>query len=193
MTLKREMIASQNYSVLQFTDTVKNEDMYEAPYMHLYHLNIGYPFLSPATKIYLPSLSVKARTADAKRGLKNWKEVEEPQLGADEMCFYHEMKKQQDGHVGYVAYNHALNMGMCVVYDGEKLDWFNQWKCMRSGAYVMGLEPANCHLDGQMAAKKSGDLKYLKPGEEVKLNFIVEFFSGETRLNQLIEQYNLVK
>ncbi len=193
ITLKREIIASQNYSVLQFVDTVTNEDLYRAPYMHLYHLNIGYPFLSPDSRVYLPSLSVRARTEDAKSGLSHWQEVEEPIAGANEMCFYHEMQMQPNGDVGYVVYNHALNMGMCVVYNGEKLDWFTQWKCMRAGAYVMGLEPANCHLDGQKAARENGDLKYLEPGEEVKLNFVVEFFSGEERLNSLIKRYHLVK
>jgi len=191
LSVKREIDINNTESIIRFTDTVKNEDLFKAPYMHLYHFNIGYPLLSPDTKIYIPSLSVRARTPYAEQGINDWNHADEASLDIEEMCYYHEVKKLPNGRVGYAAYNHELHMGVCIEYDGIELDWFNQWKCMQSGAYVMGIEPCNGGLEGRDVASHDKTLKYLQPGEEKKMDFVIEFFEGDERLEELIKKYEL--
>ena len=178
-------------TVISFTDTVENDSFFESPFMVLYHFNLGYPFLSPATQIYLPSLRVQERTPYAKQGLEGWSHADEPSDSVEEMCFYHQMQKNADGRVGYAAYNEELGIGCCIEYDGNELGWFVEWKCMQSGNYVMGLEPANACLEGRVEARKNGSLSILKPFEKRSLPFRIEFFEGKECLLELCSKYSL--
>jgi hypothetical protein len=36
---------------------------------------------------------------------------------------------------------------------------------MGYGTYVLGLEPANCHVEGRASERASGRLQHLQPGE----------------------------
>lgn len=187
----RHIRIDDNHSVITFTDTVENDSFFESPFMVLYHFNLGFPFLSPATQIFLPSLRVWERTPYSKQGLSEWSHADEPSDSIEEMCFYHEMQKNETGRVGYAAYNEELKIGYCIEYDGDELGWFNEWKCMQSGNYVMGLEPANACLEGRVEARKNGSLQTLKPFEKRSLSFQIEFFSGEERLTELCMLYSL--
>jgi hypothetical protein len=55
-----------------------------------------------------------------------------------------------------------------------------QWKQVGQGAYVLGLEPANCRPEGRSAARQRGKLVELAPGESVDylLEFKVMSFTG---------------
>jgi hypothetical protein len=56
-----------------------------------------------------------------------------------------------------------------VAYRTKELPYLTQWKMMGVGEYVIGLEPANCHVEGQVAEQeKFGTLKTLEPGEKVE-------------------------
>ena len=52
---------------------------------------------------------------------------------------------------------------------------------MGQGAYVLGVEPANSSgMKGRAAARESGDLPYLAPGESRHYELEVELFEQET-------------
>ena len=52
-----------------------------------------------------------------------------------------------------------------------------QWKMMGEGAYVLGIEPANSSgINGRAAARQSGDLAYLAPGQSVTYDIAFEIF-----------------
>ena len=38
---------------------------------------------------------------------------------------------------------------------------------MGQGEYVIGLEPANCHPEGQTAEREHGTLREIAPGEQI--------------------------
>jgi hypothetical protein len=37
---------------------------------------------------------------------------------------------------------------------------------MGEGAYVVGIEPSNCHVEGRDKMRREGTLKFLAPGEQ---------------------------
>ncbi len=191
LVLSRRIHIDDDHTVLSFTDTVENDSFFASPFMILYHFNLGYPFLSPATQIYLPSVRVWERTPYAKQGLAGWSHADEPCESIEEMCFHHEMQQNGEGRVGYAAYNEELEIGYCIEYDGRELGWFTQWKCMQAGNYVMGLEPSNACLEGRAEARRNGSLQTLEPFEKRTLAFRIEFFSGKERLLALCRQYHL--
>jgi len=43
-----------------------------------------------------------------------------------------------------------------------------EWKMMQQGMYVLGLEPANCWVEGRARDRERGILRFLEPGEKVE-------------------------
>ncbi len=51
-------------------------------------------------------------------------------------------------------------------YKKEQLPFLAHWKMMGEGEYVVGLEPANCHVEGRLKEKEVfKTLQYIQPGE----------------------------
>ncbi len=176
--LERNLVFTRKYRVptfgntLTITDCVENKGPSPEPYQILYHFNIGYPVLSEKAKLSIPSLETKPRDDHAKTGLEKWNEVEKPQKGYQEMCFYHKMAKNAQIKLE----NPEIGLGLQMEYDAEKLPSFTQWKMMGERDYVMGLEPGNAYPDGRDVMRKEGRLVYLNPGEKsehsIKLSFL---------------------
>ena len=61
MVLHRTIETTGGTKSLKVTDEVENEAFREEPLMLLYHINLGYPFLTPATKLYIPTKKVAPR------------------------------------------------------------------------------------------------------------------------------------
>ena len=47
----------------------------------------------------------------------------------------------------------------------DELDHFTEWKMNNLGTYVVGLEPANCLVEGRDVDRAAGRLQFLEPGE----------------------------
>lgn len=174
LLLKREYTCVYGSNVLNFTDTVINEDYQAVPYMLLYHMNIGFPLLSEHAKLELPSLKQTPRTALAAEYLEKWDEVLPPQDGFSEMCYYHDMKKDVDGKVTFSVSNSEIHTRLKITYDGNVLDHFIQWKMYGKGEYVTGLESANATIDGRDGARRNGSLKFLPAGGTATMPFTIE-------------------
>ena len=52
-----------------------------------------------------------------------------------------------------------------IRYRPDELPYFWQWRMVGEGAYVMGLEPANCPLMGRGEARRQGRLPMLAAGK----------------------------
>ena len=174
MVLHREYIVPVGGDTLTIHDRVENAGITESPYQILYHFNMGYPLLSEAARLFIPSLRVAPRNEHAEKGLSRWGEIEKPQRGYEEMCFYHTMEK--DARVS--LFNPRISLGLEMRYDGEKLPCFTQWKQMGERDYVLGLEPGNAYPDGRDVMRKTGRLTTLGPGEasehEITFRFLTE-------------------
>jgi len=57
--------------------------------------------------------------------------------------------------------NEKLGKTLTVLYSGDTLPHFVEWKSMASGDYALGFEPCTTELDGRFA------YKILSPGETV--------------------------
>ena len=150
-------------------DTVENIDFEETPYLILYHMNMGYPLLTENSIITLDSKAVRPRDAEAEKGINSALTMEKPQVGYAEQCFYYDM------NTGYAKiFNPDLGFGLSINYDVNELSAFTQWKLMKSGEYVLGLEPGNVNPDGRDIVRKEGKLRILKPGEKVTQTLVLK-------------------
>jgi hypothetical protein len=56
-------------------------------------------------------------------------------------------------------------LGLSIRYRPDELPYFWQWRMVGEGTYVMGLEPANCHLLGRAEERRADRLPLLAAGE----------------------------
>ena len=175
MVLHRKITVPSDRNEIILEDSVENMGMRSEPFMMLYHMNYGFPFLSPACKLSLPVDQTTARDDEAEKGIDRWMLMEEPDDNREEQCYYHTLRPDNDGLISYAIMNDDLEIAIKVTYSGQNLPSFTQWKCMRSGEYVLGLEPGTNEVGGRKIEREKNALRYIEPGE-IKVNqFKIQF------------------
>ncbi|MDX9752549.1 MAG: aldose 1-epimerase family protein, partial [bacterium] len=162
-------VVGSNTMVIE--DTIRNEGFQDTPHQLLYHINIGFPVVSETAQ-FLAKSTATPRDAIAEPGLTQCRAFEAPSAGYKEQVFYHDIKADDEGfaHVAIVNpdFNEGQGLGIYLRYRQKELPRFAQWKNMLAGAYVCGLEPANCSVQGRAHDRAEGRLQFLAPGEERK-------------------------
>jgi hypothetical protein len=145
--------------------------------MLLYHFNFGFPLLSEETEILFPGDSLRARESGTP--VEAYDRWQAPEVGYRERVYYHELpdgaaQPEERGWVTVLLHNPGF-----PVADGKgtrpcslRLSWSTrhlprlvQWKMPGAGTHVLGIEPANCHVEGRVAERARGTLEILAPGE----------------------------
>lgn len=168
LRLSRQISARLGSNHITIDDTVENLGGEPTAHMMLYHCNLGFPVLSPSAKLLTNSATVTPRDAVAAPGLDEYDVFQPPTPGYAEQCFYHEMVTDNAGDVRVALMNYELDggLGVYLKYHKKTLPIFTEWKQMGFGTYVLGLEPANCHVEGRAAERSKGTLQVLQPGEQ---------------------------
>ena len=164
-----------SYTENSFTvsDTVTNEADKESPYMILYHCNMGYPLLSENSIVKIPNNSITARNEHAKKYIETALQMEKPQAGYEECCYYYDVKENNNtAKVG--IFNSDINKGLIMDYDKKALPCFTEGKMMGKTDYVLGLEPGNCTPDGRNVLRENKTLKFLQPNQSATTT--IKFF-----------------
>ena len=168
--LKRKIKTKLGEKKIWINDTVKNLGFKETPHMILYHINIGYPVIDKETVLLSPAKKIIPRDDEAEKGKESFNKFHSPVKGYREKVYYHIMKPDKNGNVNVKIKNQKLKIGINIKYNYNELPEFIEWKMMGEGEYVVGLEPANCRVEGRVKERGEGRLKYLKPGEIKKYN-----------------------
>jgi hypothetical protein len=143
--------------------------------MILYHFNLGFPLLSEDSFIELETEETVARDKNAEAGLADWRKFQPPTPGYSEQVFRHKPVADPSGRVQAEVKNPHLGLGLRLSYDAANLPYLFQWKMMGEGAYVLGMEPANCGvIDGRAAAQEHDDLPQLAAGESRHYDLDIE-------------------
>ncbi|MEW6047573.1 MAG: DUF4432 family protein, partial [Bacillota bacterium] len=140
----------------------------------------------------------RARDAVAAAGIDRWSLLEPPRPGVEEQVFYHRPATDSWGWAHVVLANpgvtpgigmaahgaagwpdEARGIGVHLSYAAATLPLLVQWKLCASGAYVLGLEPANCHVEGRSRERERGSLVVLEPGEVRRYRLQLEMLAGK--------------
>lgn len=170
LLLERRIWTRLGEKRLFIDDRITNEGYKTEPHMILYHFNIGYPVLSPQSRFLAPSRRRKPMNDWSEKGVDAWNQIEEPIRGIEERVFFHDMTADAQGNVCTAIVNPTIPIGAYVRYRKDQLDHFIQWKMLGENHYVMGMEPANADVSGRAAARASGVLKFLAPGQSQEYN-----------------------
>ncbi len=179
LVLSREISVKMGGKTIHVHDAVENCGFAETPFMLMYHCNFGYPLVSEDTILITPKTKVTPRDAEAAKGINAYNKFQAPEAGFAEQVFYHDMEPAADGSLHMCLFNEKLGLGAYVKSNIKQLDHFVQWKQMGAGDYVVGLEPATWKPEGRAEARRTGELKFIQPGE-IK-TFDVEFGIVESR------------
>ena len=169
--MEREYICGLNDNTIEISDTVKNIGCHDAPFMIMYHCNMGYPLLSEKSVLKISSSSVAPRDDHAAEDIDKWDKMIVPDKDFVEQCYYHSFDEEPDVSLS----NPDIHTELRMTFDRTNLDCFTEWKMMGEYAYVVGLEPANCYPDGRDVMREKGILKFLKPGESKSTRVKFEF------------------
>lgn len=169
LALTRSISSALGAHWIEIEDVVENEGFAPSALMLLYHINLGFPLLDEGGRVLLAASKTEPRDAAARAGWAHWSRVEAPQAGYREQVFAHEMIAGPRGRAraALVAPQRPGGeaLGLCLEYDANALPRFTQWKMLGAGAYVMGLEPANCTVLGRAEERRRGTLQTIAPGE----------------------------
>ncbi len=166
LVLRRRIssILGSNHICIQ--DTIVNEGYEPTPHMLLYHFNLGFPLVSEAARLSLTAESTLPRDAVAQSGLAEWDQFQTPTPGYQEQVFIHRLLCDEAGLSTIQFENPQLRLGLRWTFGTANLPYLIEWKMMGEGAYVVGIEPANCAgVGGRAAARAQGQLPELAAGE----------------------------
>lgn len=181
LLLTRQISLGLDANILRITDTVVNEGFAPAPHMYLQHFNLGFPLIDEGTVLKTSGGTVSPRDEISRQGFDKGQVAEAPVSGRPEEVFYHELHPDGDGMVWVSLFNPKLRggKGLRVTwrYSKDQYPVLVQWKNMTDGLYVMGVEPANCHVGGRSAEREAGTLVTLEPDEQKR--YVLEVIFGE--------------
>lgn len=146
-------------------DTVTNAGFKPEPVFILYHTNWGFPMVQEDSRLEAAAHQVEARDATAAPGLGTWMEMQPPTPGYAEQVFYHDIPAGEDGFAAISLHSPLAGLRAEVAWRKKELPVLVQWKQMGQGAYVTGIEPANCRVGGRATELARTPHCVLAPGE----------------------------
>jgi hypothetical protein len=185
LRLTRHLSARLGGKSITIADSVENLGGEPTQHALLYHCNMGFPVLDPGAHLVINSSKVTPRDAEAAAGVEHYREFEQPTAGYAEQVFYHEMATDPAGNVRLALVNNALGdgLGVFLKYHKNTLPLFTQWKQMGFGAYALGLEPANCLVEGRIAERAAGRQQMLQSGEVRHYQLEIGVLEGIEEIN----------
>lgn len=166
-----EIETVRNYKIhdnkIILTDKITNLDFKEQSIIMLYHFNLGYPMLDACTKLTANIGSTGCRTGNC--NLDKYNVMNEPVDDCQEEVFIHTFN---DDIARIEVENSELKHKIIFTYDTRFLKYLTEWKLMKSGDYVLGIEPATSHIDNKRFIP-------LKNGRSIENKIEIEFFAGQ--------------
>ncbi len=187
MVLTRRISAMLGHPVLHVQDIVENQGFAAQEHMLLYHCNLGFPLMDACTELVAPSAEVEGLQDFAKDTVESHAAFAEPQE-IDERVYYHRLKAGEDGSTTVAVVNRELGAGIALAFsfNVNLLPNLVQWKMPGLGTYVMGLEPANCRVEGRAAERERDTLQVLEPGESRTYTITISVYEGPEPIDQLV-------
>lgn len=175
LVLRRTIRSVYGSGKIEIIDEVENQTAEGADLMLMYHCNFGYPFLEPDTRLVLPGKAVKGREEWSEEHIDCWQAASEPKDGETEYVFIHELAEDANGNSFAAIVNDRLGFGVRLDFDRKVQPYFMEWMSMKTGDYVIGLEPSNSSVYGRKYHETKGTMHKIAPfaTETYRLSFTI--------------------
>ena len=190
LTLTRKITAWFDKSEILIEDRVDNISFKESPFMMLYHINIGFPLLSPNSRFMSNSHKIAPRDKEAENGIESYDVFQEPSSEYKEKVYYHEMKEDEKGIVRCAIISNETEepFGSYLIYNKKELPQFVQWKMLENQYYVLGIEPSNCWTEGRDKEREWGTIDFIKPGERRSFSLRLGVFTCKPDIDKFLQK-----
>jgi hypothetical protein len=191
LLLTRSIETALGRSIITIRDTVRNEGHGRSPLMMLYHINAGWPLVDTGTRLLTSAATTTPRDPAAAAGLAGARLCSPPVPDFAEQVFYHDCSADEHGYSAAFLENRTLSLGLLVRFRHKELRRLVEWKMMREGTYVMGIEPANCGVGGRESERRAGTLEFLDPEEERSFEVQIGVADGEAEIAAVVSRHRL--
>jgi hypothetical protein len=169
LLLRRRIRLPMGETVVHIHDEVVNQGFAPTPLLLLYHVNLGYPVVAEDARVVGPPAEIVGRDEAAQAMVGEHASFTSPRDGLREHVFEHRLREpdafEASISVAHPSYRPSGGIAVTVTWDPRQLPRLWQWRMLRAGMYVTGLEPANCGVAGRAAEREAGTLQVLEPGE----------------------------
>lgn len=183
LELRRRITTYLGSGKIKVEDEIENIGFRESPFMLLYHCNLGFPLIDENSEVKINSKISGFKEGAPTHDVADWNKISTPVHGIAERVYYHDVEPDIAGYCSAGILNRNIGDGrkleLIMRYKKEQLPFLAQWKMMAEGEYVLGLEPANCHVEGRLKEREVfKTLQYIQPGEIKKtgLEFEVKLY-----------------
>ncbi len=166
---------------IEIIDTVENLYDVPAPLMLLYHFNVGYPLVREGAQLIVPTQATYPRDEAARKGIEHWAHYGGATAGHHEEVFFHHVKADENHFASAALLN--TDFGLQFDWDTTHAAYLTQWKNLRRGIYVCGIEPGNCVPEGLNTARAKGSVTMLQPGAAQTFTNRVHVLHGATQVD----------
>ncbi len=182
ITLTRRISATLGKREFTLCDSIKNEGTQQHNLMMLYHINLGYPLLDECSRIALVHKSITRLSGEAVPSGEDFLQCALPDGNAPELAYSVDIKEGADGIASVALINPTINLGLEIEYKKADLPFFNLWKVLRTGEYVVGFEPGTCLPIGKTEHEKQNAPLTLEPLESYEIKIKFRVLEGEELL-----------
>lgn len=177
---------------IEYSDKIINHAAEAEPVFLLYHINFGFPFLSPALECRYPAGDVLPRTEDAAMNLDQHTKISRPIDGKPEQVFFHlpaGVNASVDGRLPLERYpqaeteadeamvkltNKDVGIATALSWKWSELPVLSQWKSMKAGDYALGVEPGNTLIRGRKTELELDSVPLLEGHSSITKGFVLD-------------------
>jgi hypothetical protein len=189
VVLTRRIRTALGWNRLLIEDEVENLGHTPSPHMMLYHVNAGFPVVSPSSELLSPTAEAKPRDAEAEKERDKWSKFLPPTAGFAERVYFHQLRKGPDGKTVVAVVNRGFQggrgIGYALRFAREQFPCFTEWKMMGQGLYVVGTEPGNVNPVARETLRKEGRLPMIAPGERKKYDLEFQVLTGAEEIQSV--------
>ena len=170
LELRRKITTYLGSNKIKIEDEIENIGFSESPLMLLYHCNLGFPLIDESAEVMVKSKISGFKEGSPTDDAGDYNKISAPVNSIAERVYYHDVRADSSGYCSAGILNKNIGDGrkleLTMRYKKDQLPFLAQWKMMGEGEYVVGLEPANCHVEGRQKEREVfKTLQYLQPGE----------------------------
>lgn len=168
-------------SKLLVHDTVTNLASVADEFELLYHINTGYPLITPGAHFYAAFEKMCPRDNNAVAELKEWDVYTQPIPGRPETCYLFDLAANEQGKTSVVLLDKSGNRGFTLSFNKKEFPFFTLWKTQRPNGdiYVTGVEPAINFPNTRSFEKKNGRVMPIASGETKSFSLEFDFMSDK--------------
>lgn len=178
---------------LWINDRITNLASVDDEFELLYHINTGYPLVTPSSRFYAAFEKMCPRDANAASELESWDICGEPIPGIPETCYFFDLAANPEGKTDVVATSKSQNRGLRLSFSKKEFPYFILWKTRRPNGdiYVAGMEPAVNFPNTRSFEKEHGRVVPIAANETKTFSFTLDVLTDSERVDDAIKTIRL--